>query len=46
VLSTRHAKAEEKDIYKSSLRKPERKSALGRPSRRYGNITTDLKEVE
>lgn len=28
------------------MRKPERKSALGRPSLRYGNITTDLKEVE
>jgi hypothetical protein len=44
--------AEEKDIYiyiyiyKSCLRKPERKSALGRPSLRYGNIGTDLKEVE
>lgn len=33
-------------IYKSCLRKPERKSALGRPSLRYGNIGTDLKEVE
>lgn len=37
---------EAEDIYKSYLRKPGRKSALGRPSLRYGNITTDLKEVE
>jgi hypothetical protein len=28
------------------LRKPERNGALGSPSRRYENITTDLKEVE
>jgi hypothetical protein len=37
---------QKRKIYMSSLRKPERKSALGRPSLRCGSITTDLTEDE